>query len=82
MPDRKPLKWPGRKRLALTITFNLEYWDLTQDHDGLYIPGGPSLNDRLRILPYSAEAGISVPGILASGGRKDARPHSLLRVWA
>ncbi len=56
MPERKPLEWPGGKRLALTITFNLEYWDLTQDHDGLYTPGGPSLNDRLmpaRIPDYS-----------------------------
>lgn len=56
MPARKPLKWPDGKRLALTITFNLEYWDLTQDHDGTYMAGGPSLNDRLlpaRVPDYS-----------------------------
>ena len=56
MPARKPLKWPDGKRLALTITFNLEFWDLTQDHDGPYMAGGPSLNDRLlpaRVPDYS-----------------------------
>ena len=35
MPERKPLRWPNGKRLALMITLNLEYWELTQDHDGL-----------------------------------------------
>jgi allantoinase len=45
--ERKPLKWPGGKRLALMITLNLEYWELTQDHDGLYFAGGPSINERL-----------------------------------
>ena len=45
--ERKPLKWPNGKRLALMITLNLEYWELTQDHDGLYFPGGPSINERL-----------------------------------
>ena len=47
MPERKPLKWPNGKRLALMITLNLEYWELTQDHDGPYFPGGPSINERL-----------------------------------
>ncbi len=47
MPERKPLKWPNGKRLALMITLNLEYWELTQDHDGAYFPGGPSINERL-----------------------------------
>ena len=36
IPERKPLKWPNGKRLALMITLNLEYWELTQDHDGPY----------------------------------------------
>ena len=45
--ERKPLKWPNGKRLALMITLNLEYWELTQDHDGPYFAGGPSINDRL-----------------------------------
>jgi peptidoglycan/xylan/chitin deacetylase (PgdA/CDA1 family) len=45
--ERKPLRWPKGKRLALLITLNLEYWELTQDHDGLYFAGGPSINDRL-----------------------------------
>ena len=47
MPERKPLKWPNGKRLALMVTLNLEYWELTQDHDGPYFPGGPSINERL-----------------------------------
>jgi allantoinase len=45
--DRKPLKWPNGKRLALMITLNLEYWELTQDRDGPYFAGGPSINERL-----------------------------------
>ncbi len=56
MPDRKPLKWPGGARIAINITFNMEFWDLTQDHDGLYQPGGPSQNERpmaARIPDYS-----------------------------
>ncbi len=56
MPARKPLKFPGGKRIALTITFNLEFWDLIQDHDGPDSPGGPSINDRLmpgRIPDYA-----------------------------
>jgi peptidoglycan/xylan/chitin deacetylase (PgdA/CDA1 family) len=44
---RKPLKWPNGKRLAVLITLNLEYWELTQDRDGLYFPGSPSINERL-----------------------------------
>jgi allantoinase len=47
MPERKPLQWPNGKRLALMITLNLEYWELTQDHDGPYFPAGPSINERL-----------------------------------
>jgi peptidoglycan/xylan/chitin deacetylase (PgdA/CDA1 family) len=45
--ERKPLRWPNGKRLALLITLNLEYWELTQDRDGPYFAGGPSINDRL-----------------------------------
>src|SRR3569832_89296 len=47
LPERKPLRWPNGKRLALMITLNLEYWELTQDHDGTYFAGGPSINERL-----------------------------------
>ena len=47
LPERKPLRWPNGKRLALLVTLNLEYWELTQDHDGPYFPGGPSINERL-----------------------------------
>ena len=47
MSERKPLKWPNGKRLALLVTLNLEYWELTQDHDGPYFAGGPSINERL-----------------------------------
>ena len=45
--QRQPLHWPNGKRLALMITLNLEYWELTQDRDGLYFAGGPSINERL-----------------------------------
>src|SRR5262245_36826975 len=51
MPERRPLKWPNGKRLALMITLNLEYWELTQDHDGPYFPGGPSIKERLLPAP-------------------------------
>jgi peptidoglycan/xylan/chitin deacetylase (PgdA/CDA1 family) len=47
LPERKPLRWPNGKRLALMLTLNLEYWELTQDRDGPYVPGGPSINERL-----------------------------------
>jgi peptidoglycan/xylan/chitin deacetylase (PgdA/CDA1 family) len=47
LPERKPLRWPNGRRLALMITLNLEYWELTQDHDGPYFAGGPSINERL-----------------------------------
>ncbi len=43
MPARKPLEWPGGKRLALILTFNLEYWDLTRQTDGPYYAGGPPI---------------------------------------
>lgn len=45
--ERKPLRWPEGKRLALMITLNLEYWELTQDREGPYFAGGPSINERL-----------------------------------
>jgi len=57
LPERKPLRWPNGKRLALLVTLNLEYWELTQDHDGPYFPGGPSINERLlpaRIPDFNA----------------------------
>jgi len=47
MTERRPLRWPGGQKLALMITLNLEYWELTQDKDGLYHAGGPSINERL-----------------------------------
>ena len=43
MPDRKPLKFPNGARIALMLTFNLEYWDLTKDTEEPYYPGGPSV---------------------------------------
>ena len=43
MPERKPLKWPDGKRLAMFVTFNLEYWDLTKDTEESYYAGGPSI---------------------------------------
>lgn len=43
MPDRKPLKWPNGKRLAVILTTNLEYWDPVQASDKPYYPGGPGI---------------------------------------
>ncbi len=40
---RKPLKWPGGKRLAVILTINLEYWDPVQKSDKKYYPGGPGI---------------------------------------
>lgn len=42
LPDRKPLKWPGGKNLALIVTINLEYWELTRDQTAPLYPGGPA----------------------------------------
>ncbi len=47
IPERKRLTWPDGKRLALMISLNLEYWELTQDREGPYFAGGPSINERL-----------------------------------
>ena len=43
MPERKPLKWPNGARVAVLITFNLEYWDLTKDTEESYYAGGPQI---------------------------------------
>lgn len=43
MPHRKPLKWPDGKRLALIVTFNLEYWDLLKETEESYYAGGPAI---------------------------------------
>ena len=40
---RRPLKWPGGKRVALIITINLETWDLIKDTDRPYYAGGPAI---------------------------------------
>ena len=41
--ERKPLRWPNGKRLALMITTNLEYWDATKDTPKPFYPGGPGI---------------------------------------
>ena len=43
MPQRKPLRWPNGKRLALMLTTNLEYWDAVKDTNKPYYPGGPGI---------------------------------------
>ena len=42
LPDRKKLNWPGGKRLAVIVTINLEYWELTRDQTEPLYPGGPA----------------------------------------
>ncbi len=41
--QRLPLRWPGRKRVALIITLNLETWELVKDTDRPYYAGGPAI---------------------------------------
>jgi len=41
--QRKPLRWPKGKRLAVMITTNLEYWDMTKDTSKPFYPGGPGI---------------------------------------
>jgi peptidoglycan/xylan/chitin deacetylase (PgdA/CDA1 family) len=43
LPERKPLRWPNRARVALILTLNLETWDLTKDTDKPYYAGGPAI---------------------------------------
>ena len=43
LPHRGKLAWPGGKRLALIVTINLEYWDLTKDDPAPYYAGGPAI---------------------------------------
>jgi hypothetical protein len=43
LPERKPLRFPGGKRVALFITINLETWDLIKDTDKPYYAGGPAI---------------------------------------
>jgi peptidoglycan/xylan/chitin deacetylase (PgdA/CDA1 family) len=43
LPERRALRWPGGKRVALILTFNLETWDLTKPTDKPYYAGGPAI---------------------------------------
>jgi len=43
LPERGRLSFPDGKRLALIVTINLEYWDLTKDTTQPYYAGGPSI---------------------------------------
>jgi hypothetical protein len=42
-PTRGRLRWPDGKRLALIVTVNLEYWDLTKPTSAPYYAGGPPI---------------------------------------
>jgi allantoinase len=42
-PTRKPIHWPDGKRLAVIITMNCEYWDLTKPGSEPYYAGGPPM---------------------------------------
>jgi allantoinase len=41
--NRKPLRFPNGKKLALIMTMNCEYWDLTKDTTEPYYAGGPPM---------------------------------------
>lgn len=43
LPQRGRLTWPDGKRLAVIVTINLEYWDLTKDTNAPYYAGGPAI---------------------------------------
>lgn len=43
MIKRQPLRWPEGKKLALIVTLNCEYWDLTKDGAEPYYAGGPPM---------------------------------------
>ena len=43
LPHRGKLQWPGGKRVALIVTINLEYWDLTKPETTPYYAGGPAI---------------------------------------
>ena len=43
MIKRQPLRWPDGKKLALIVTLNCEYWDLTKDSAEPYYAGGPPM---------------------------------------
>lgn len=43
LPFRPRLRWPGGKRLALVVTFNLETWDLVKEDEAPYYAGGPAV---------------------------------------
>jgi peptidoglycan/xylan/chitin deacetylase (PgdA/CDA1 family) len=43
LPQRGRLTWPEGKRLAVIVTINLEYWDLTKDTSAPYYAGGPAI---------------------------------------
>jgi allantoinase len=43
LSQRKPLRWPDGKRVALLMTINLETWDLVKDSSRPYYAGGPAI---------------------------------------
>ncbi len=43
LPKRQPLRWPGGKKLAVIITMNCEYWDLTREGTEPNYAGGPPM---------------------------------------
>ena len=42
LPNRKKLRWPNGARLAVILTINLEFWELTRDQTEPLYPGGPA----------------------------------------
>ena len=42
LPYRKKLRWPNGARLAVILTINLEFWELTRDQTEPLYPGGPA----------------------------------------
>lgn len=42
LPHRKKLRWPNGARLAVLLTINLEFWELTRNQTEPLYPGGPA----------------------------------------
>ena len=63
--NRKPLRFPDGKKLALIMTMNCEYWDLTKDTTEPYYAGGPPMLPDS--LPGNVAPGVNTGSASASG---------------
>ena len=82
MPERKPLKWPNGARVAVLVTFNLEYWDLTKDTDEHITRAAPpfspipcpAMSPIFLTSPGANMASASVSGVCSTSPNVQASP--------